>query len=625
MIPARSPLPRRTLVLLAALLPAASAFAADPGANYSDVPPVHAGGSGNDGSNASGSSANDSGADDSGADNSSTGNSTIDNSSTGNPGAGGAETSNPDESSDLLSNPSEAGAEGLERIHNLPQGSFADDPAGIPYSAVLNTTGANSDNINILGERPINTDSLLYTKIGPAEGTLLLSPGSPEIPIPFLHHGFEPEDADLKAGPFYVKFHSLDGLVLYDDNFNASQTDRRSEVLVLLRLNMTVYAQLTEDLQFVVSGYLGYLPLQNQFGVQSNLYGALGILATGPILASQLVYDVDAGGWPIRFADDFQVTTGFYSNGVLDNFALFQGNYLERQDSGTYIFADGRNAQQQQVSDIYSQDASLLVFSNAVSAVTDRLLPGDIRLTVQAEHEDLWYNQDNRGLPSSRDDFYVSAVSERENERFKPFVSYELSYVQGGPGVTQEVLGGFFGPIDDQIFLRAQAGYFVTANGHQDALYDVELKHTAGPYTYEEVELIRNLTYFDQEVYTAEYYRINQILGPTLTADAFVANANYRELLNNGSSSYAEDLGGANLLWQMGPKTTLELTGIAEQIRYPGQFNNNALIARAIATRTITDSLTMQLLYEYQRVTSNRPGESYFENIVYFRIIKYFQ
>jgi hypothetical protein len=521
----------------------------------------------------------------------------------------------------------EPGVEGLERIRGaLPAGSFGETPTGVPYSTVLNTTGADVNDINIVGGHPVNTDFSNAPKIGGAEGSLLIEPFNGGLLVPFLHRGTEPEDANIKAGPFYVKFHSIDGLALYDDNYNESQTDRKSEILVLLRLNLTVIAQLTDDLQFALSGDLAYLPLQNQVGIQSSIYNSLGLLATGPLLAAQLVYDTVIAGWPVTFADDFRSGTAIYSDDTRDNFDLFQGDYLQRENDGRYTFLAGRTNQPRNNGfDINPQNSDLVYFANTISALTDRLLPGDVRLTVRVENQELWYNQSNRGLPASRDDLYTSLVSERENLRFKPYVSYEATYVDTLPGITQIVRGGFFGPIDDQLFLRAEAGYYMDGFNHQGVLYRLNLDHDAGPYTTEHFTVDRDLNYFDQELRTSEYYNLNQVLGPTLGATLFLANSSYQELISDGVSSRTEELGGIQLAWSLGPLTNLQLAAIYERQNYSDGLRFNTFTGRVILNRSVSDTLTLQLLYEYQHAISNQPGDSYYNNLVYFRIVKFLE
>jgi hypothetical protein len=152
----------------------------------------------------------------------------------------------------------------------------------------------------------------------------------------------------------------------------------------------------------------------------------------------------------------------------------------------------------------------------------------------------------------------------------------------------------------------------------------VALNHAAGPYTTERLFFDRGLSYFDNEERTASEYQLTQILGPTLAGSLFLVYSTYRELANSGVSNRTEELGGLQLNWSLGPKTRLLLDAIADRQDYDGGPRVNNLIARAILNRTLTDTLTMQLLYEHQRADASRSGESFYENLVYFRVVKFF-
>jgi hypothetical protein len=532
------------------------------------------------------------------------------------------EPSAPADSGEPSSATLQPGPEGLDNLRGaLPPNAYGQSPAGIPYSSVINTTGADVNSVNIVGGRPVNTSFSTSPKIGEAQGSVEGTPGSGGLLIPFLRHGAEPDDADIKAGPFFVKFHSLDGLVLYDDNYNLSETHRKSEVLMLLGVDMTVVAQLTEDLQIAVSGELAYLPLQNQLGVESNIYNSLGLLAGGPLIAAQVVYDTVISGWPVTFADDFRANTGLYSDDARDNFDLFNGDYLYRDQAGHYVFRAGNTNLRGAAGFSGGQDVGLIYFTNTVSALTDRLLPGEVRLTVRIEHQNFWYNQDTRGLPDARDDLYASLVSERPNMRFEPYISYEASEIEGY-GLTQLVRAGIFGPIDDQLFMQAEVGYFNDSYGDNGLLYRFHLDHDAGPYTSEHLTIDSDLDYFDQEQRTSEYYNFDQVLGPTMVGSIFLIRSSFRELVGDGEESRSEEIGGLQLGWQVGPRTNLQLAGIAEQQNYSGGLRTDTITGRVTLNRYVSDTLTFQLLYEYQRASANEPGNSYYNNLVYFRIVK---
>lgn len=520
-----------------------------------------------------------------------------------------------------------AGVQGLRQNVALPENAFGEPEAGVPYSSVLTKTGADLNDIGTIDGSPLHTGIDAPTKFGNVEGSSGFSTGNLDLGLPFFHSGTEPQDADIKAGPLYVKFHSIDGLVLYDDNFRRVNTDRRSTTLVLLRLNLTVIAQLAENLQFAVSGSISYLPTNNQVGVEAPTFSSLGLFLYGaPLFASQLVYDAVIASWPVRFADDFRINTGSYSDSTRDSFDLFQGDYLTRDPNGAYFFRSARinDNGEPTTSNPSDFDGSVVYLSNSVSALTDHLLPGDVRLTVRLDHENLWYNQNGRGLPPGRDDLFVGLVSERESLRFKPYASYEASFVEGSNGdVTQIFRAGFLGPIDDQLFLRADAGFYVNANNHTGEIYQLALDHVAGPNTSEHLVLDRSLSAFNDEVTTSEYYLLEQTLGATMTGSLFVDNYSTQDLVAGPGDSYDGELAGAQISWALGPKTNMTLSGIAERREYDRGPRTDTVTGRVILNRTLTDTLTFQLLYQYQRTSSNNSGFSYYENLVYFRIVKF--
>ena len=520
--------------------------------------------------------------------------------------------------------PIEPGIEGLERVHNLPPGAFGEDRTGIPYSAIplLERTGADVNSLGAVQGNFVNSNISAPAKYGSAEGSVGVQTINGNLHLPLFRAAPEPEDANIKAGPFFIKFHSIDGLVLYTDNFDRSENDRRADTLVLLRLNLSIVAQLTEDLQLAVTGAIAYLPIQNQVGLETNSWNSLGLFLDAlPSFAAQLAYDTMIGDWPVVFADDFRAAAGAYADNTGDNFSLFDTDYLDRERSGTYTFHSNRTGGESTSQNAVTNEA-VSYFSNTISALTDRLLPGDARLTMRIRHEDLWYNTSNRGLPPGRDDFLAMLASERQNERFKPYLTYDASYVEGGQGLTQSFTAGIFGPIDDRLFMRAYGGAFIDTKGHEDALYGLVLQHDAGPYTYEELSVQQGLAAFDEEEATTAYYRLDQALAPAISGRLFLAYENTRDLTNQGIATFTDDIGGAQVTWLMGPKTNLSLAGIYQHQKYEGGSKSDTITGRATLSRTITDTLTFQLLYQYQRSVSNGPGQSYYENLVYLRVIK---
>jgi hypothetical protein len=410
--------------------------------------------------------------------------------------------------------------------------------------------------------------------------------------------------------------------MLYSDNYNQTHTNRQSEVLAILQLNMTLIAQLSEGLQIAVNGTLFYLPLQNIVGLESSSFsGNFPLLLPIPTFLSQVSYDTMIGGWYVRFQDAVSAQPGYYSDSTQYNYNLFQGSMLD-QGNGKYIFHSGRVDLRSNSSN-NSQTDNFFVYSNTLSASTSRYFADDLLFSADAYRQDFWYNQGNRGLPSSRDDLFLALQSQRENLRFKPFITYEIDHTSDVSGVYQTITAGLTGPVTDQLFLSASVGYYLSNTGHQGALWNLTLNHEAGPYTTESAEIIRSLNDFDDEVWTTDYYRITQTLGPTLFATLFADHSDTEELSSGLTNGSQDDL-GARITWLLGPKTSLSLSGIYTHQDFRDGVLSDTWTGRADFCRQITDTLIFRAIYQYQRYSENNADASYFENIVYLTLSQSF-
>jgi hypothetical protein len=515
------------------------------------------------------------------------------------------------------------GVPGIGIVQRVPASDFGTPQYGVPYASVFGGQDGDPFSNHAFGLN-VNQEG----KVGGVEGNVDLGYAGISVPsLPFIHHSAAPQDADLKIGPIYFFLDTLTAALLYTDNYNLTEHNRKSETLAIISLNMTLVAQLTEDLQFSVTGSLVYLPIQNIVGFESSsLQGSLGfLLAALPALAANVSYDTLIAGWPVQFRDVFQTATGSYSDNTLDDFDLFEGSSLQKVD-GKYVFRSARVdlRNNNQGNNSYASDDYFNFFSNTLSATTLGYLPTDIQVTARAARSDLWYNQDNRGLPSSRDDFYILAQSERPTMRFKPFASYEIEHTSDVPGVYQIVEAGLSGPINDQLFLYTDFGYYRSNTGQQGYLFSLELNHTAGEYTTEQLSIRRDLNDFDDEVITTEYYRITQVLGPTVSAVGFADHSTFNALANDQVVNRTQEDFGLGLTWVLGPLTNLQVQGVYARQDYDDNYSDEVWTARVNLSRTITDTLHMEALYQYQNYRANETDHSYYENLFYVSLVKYF-
>jgi hypothetical protein len=392
-------------------------------------------------------------------------------------------------------------------------------------------------------------------------------------------------------------------------------------------------AQITEGLRLATSGSLVYLPLEGKIGIAgfglSELYN-FGVIA-GPSTRAQIVWNTEIGGWNVVIADDFQILLGSYSDGIRNDQVLFDGGtFSEESRAGRYAFrAPGSNVSGGNQGDRFGLNrqgdrefnGDFVVFSNTISAETDRLLPGTVRLRVQVYHEDLWYNQGNRGLPSLREGATVSLRAERENMRFKPYAIYEAFRTDFAQGFQQIIRLGVAGPITEQLDFRAEAGYYYGGFGQEGGLWLVELRHTAGPYTRESLTYARSFSYFHDEINEGVEYNIHQVLGPRLSGDAYLARYRVEDLLDD-LRTRDEWRAGLRLTLLAGPKTTVRLTGEYALI---DPDETEAWTGRVEIGYKFSDTISAQFLYQYQQSSSAFSGFNYKENLFYLSLTKYFE
>ena len=509
---------------------------------------------------------------------------------------------------------------GTDNLRNVPAGAYQDTPTGVPYRTVFRDTGA--PYLRSLRDAEFEPT----TRAGNTRGRFDLDLPDPRGSFPLLDRGFEPEEADLKLGPVYFKLRAISGAVLHSDNIRRSNDDRESDTIGILRISGTVVAQLTEGFRIATSGSYVYLPFEGKGGFTG--FGliapySLGLAAT-PVARTQLVWDTKIGGWDVTFADEFRIGLGRFSQSTRDDYVLFGGAGFDESDrAGNYVFgASGRTREDRDASRSDVTDVDFNYYSNTISAATERLLPGSIRLRVRAAHEDLWYNQGRRGLPKLREEGSVHLESTHENLRFKPFLSYHVFRTDLRPW-SQSLLLGVNGPITDQLRFHGAAGIFHNgSNGANRLLWELELRHLAGPYTRQSLSYRQGLSDLYDELRQHWVYRLDQVLGPDLSADAFVSLGTIEDL--DGISEKREEFRtGVRLAWQPGPKTRVRLSGIYSETDGANDRHIEVWTGRLELGYHFNDTLLARLVYQYQTRDSNSEEDSYQENLVFLSLTKF--
>ncbi len=479
----------------------------------------------------------------------------------------------------------------------------------------------------------LNTNALAPTshvEAGSVQGKMRLDLPTVNGNFPLLGRGFEPQDADLKFGPVFFKLDALSAALLFTDNEDLDETDRKSGVIGIMRLSGTLIVQLSEDLHIAASGSLVFLPFQGEFGLGgagTRIPYSLGLAAI-PAVFSQFTWDTELFGQPVLFADDLRTHVGYYSNNTRDDFTQLEPETSAGEDrAGRYAFRFPGHNNDSHRNETREEDSTFTVISNEISASGERLLPGDVRLHVRVFNENLWYNQTDRGLPTLRDGADVLLQEVHEDWRFKPYLSYEALYTDQSGGINHTVMLGITGPITEQLHLDAAAGvFYYSKHDSVHALFHLDLRHVAGPYTTESLFVGRTTNYFQDEIVTGATYTLHQILGPRLEGSLFATVAEVEDLTGEDSTR-DEFRAGLRLAYTLGPRTVLQASGIYAKVLHDpnGDEDSDTWTGRLELRHRFTDTVYGRLLYQYQVRDSNQPGDSYYENLLYVSLTKYFR
>jgi hypothetical protein len=513
-----------------------------------------------------------------------------------------------------------SGFTGTEGLTNVPPGAYQSDRFGVPQGTLFRNT-----------QYPYGTllpSPTIEARPAAADATFRLTLPTLTGGLPWVERGFEPQNADLKVGPFYFKLRAIEAAILASDNINLTQNDRKAGVIGYAGITIDVMAQMTEDLRLATEGTFIYLPFQGKAGIAGfGLNDIYEFGLGGPLAHAQIEWDTKIGQWNVVLLDDFQIVEGVFSDEIYSSDVLFKGaDFNDQATLGRYVLrpSDADIFQNRgSLNDRFNSRNNVVVYSNTASVFAERLLPGDIRLQVGAYNEDLWYNQGNRGLPELRQGATVSLFDEHENTRFKPYIRYEAFRTQELGGVQSILTAGITGPITDQLHLVAEAGFFKGGNDGNGEVWRLQLDHTLGPYTQQSLIFARTFTYFHDELDEQLGYNLRQIIGPKLSADLFAYWIQTEDFFSGSTNqNYDQWRFGARVTYTIGPKTSLVATGEYNAIDFD---HTTQLLGRLELGYNFTDTLLLHLVYQFQESSSDQIGLNYSENLFFLSLTKYFE
>ncbi len=495
----------------------------------------------------------------------------------------------------------------------------------VPFSSVIRESD------------PPSEDFFRRIQIGPTVGTSLGAGGEAEATLgasfrPFsapFQFGTRPEDAEFKAGPFYLDVRSLSGSILWSDNIERSEIDERSDVIAIMRLHLTAMLQVTENVRLAISGFIVYLPFENEFGIAGA--GADDFLARfdyGPLGRAQISYDLKLSDWEILFYDDFSLRYFRSSEGL--TFEPFE--FDEEDRAGRYVYrqrtidrGDFGDRNRRGLDDVFVGARNVV----GVSATT--VLPTVTRFTVGANHQNYIYfdRPDNANLIEERDELYASLVSERETLRFKPYVTARTWRTDRIDDWRKEAHVGFFGPITENLRIRADAGYFWGAarEDSDSLLWLVQLAHTPNDRMYHHLEYSKRISEFDEDLRESVAYHLRYRLSEDLRFEFFADRSQYEDIDSRIAIGGSEEWrAGARLTYDIAQRTTLRVGSVYTHVdrENPRSADTEKWTHRAELLYRYSGTLHARLIYQYEIRDSSIPLDSYNEHLVVLTITKYF-
>jgi hypothetical protein len=503
-----------------------------------------------------------------------------------------------------------------------PQSETTEQVVTVPYSTVFKDT----DQIDLFREGRTDTYEPRFGAGGGAKVQSGILNG--KIGLPFIGtQRFKLDEAELKISNFYIDIRSLSASFLYSDNVNRSEFNREDGTLVGLRLDFAVFAPLTERLSISAAGAFIYLPLDNRAGFA--VFDAFKQFEYEPFIRIQLAYDFNVADWEFEVLNDFRIEQVPFDFQL--SYSYFNGAFETAEREGRYSYGGGAAGTRvfEDRSPYGQFDAGLVRLRNVTGAKVGRLLPTDTKMEVGAYHsEDRYLNGEENviGLPHRRDWAYVSLKSEHENIRFKPFAIYRMQHYNTYDHWERELKGGVEGPVTDNIHFYGAVGQrWLQIAGDSETIWELALKHQISPYTFHSVEYHHYPTEPDVDLMDRWIYRITQVIGKGLTADAYVSYADFEDL--DGTDTSTKDWrSGVRLIYQPSPKTTFMLAGTYTSIDYTRLNGPDSKVwwGVARAVHKFTPTFEVQMQYQYTDRNSTLTGDSYYESLTTLSLIKYF-
>lgn len=510
--------------------------------------------------------------------------------------------------------------------------STGEDVVGLPYSQILRSAQPGYEDTF----QPLQLGGHYYEKIGSGDVSLGLGfLNSFRINLPFQRGGFQRENAQLAIGPFYFDLQSLSAALLYSDNVNWSQDNRKSGIIGIVTLIGAGMFQPTDHLRLAVRGALVYLPFRGDigfagFGIKEYTGVGYGMI---PLSQARFNYDLRVAGWDIEVFDDLRASYRIFDVGMPERFFVNGETFDDEDRAGHYVFRSpiqgvGGNGTSSSINSDNRYNFNITEVVNTVGARASQLLPTVTRLEFGGYHDNYWYPNASTTafLPHRRDTVFASLVSERETLRFKPFASYRMSQTDLQNGWDTSSRFGFRGPITQNLDLLAYGGHFTAADSpYETWIALVRLRHILNPLTFQQLQFFRGLTEPEESIENSISYSLFHVFRENLTGGFIGSLASYNEFRNSLRNGDEER---ATLRFSYHP--ALRMTWLLTSAYAHYGYNQTAMgitdewFVRGEFLYLYSRFLDWRLLYQYRKRLSDIQGNSYYENMISLMVTKYF-
>ncbi len=442
-----------------------------------------------------------------------------------------------------------------------------------------------------------------------------------------LQSGVASTNAEIKLGRFSLDLLSLSGSILYSDNINRTDLNRKDGFISVLDLDMLGIFQITDRLRLAFRAALVYFPQEDKIGLAGftrDRFGGRLFFGDSPYMLSQFTYDLEMDKWHLHLFDNLRSIQNLQAN----QFNFIGGERFDEEDrAGRYAFLTTISPSTNGVVVNETRDRSAFIeVINTVGGSIDRLLPTVTRFEAGAFHSDAFYYSADSStyLPRTRDAGFVSLTSERETLRFQPFASYHVFRTDENPW-SREARAGVSGPITENLHFYGSAGYLWEGRTDKERMVAAAtLRHIIGPNTLQEFRYRRDLTYPELDLENSYTYAIRQVFGPSIYGEYFGKYATFEDL-NNNNTGTEEWRTGMHFTYSPSSKTTLRVGGFYSQVDY--KSGNIGWIDRWTAVGQLRQRFGKSwegvLTYQYQTRDSAAPLFQYEENL-YILTVTYF-